>query len=148
MATINVINTVECIVQGGNTISGKQGLSTDTATDPVEITIDGDAHAVPGTLATATAVTIYDDDNDVPIDFDYMFIWTSVDMYLQIIGATGNVVFHLLAEVPFVLSYDDFLAVGNTTPLSGAAPTTEDIDSIVLQNNSGGSGKYLAIFYS
>jgi len=147
-STVDIINTVECVAQGGEAITGKQGDAADAATDVAQIDVEGDGHVVPGTLATATAVTLYDDDNDVPIDWVYFYLWTSVEMFVQIIGATANVVFHVRAEIPFTLSYDDFLAAANTTPLSGAAPTTEDIDSIVLQNNSGGSGKYRAIFFN
>lgn len=148
MATLNVITNASCIVRGGNTNTIKQGAAEDTASDPLEIEVDGNVFEVSGTLATATAVVLFDDDNDVPIDFTYMEVWTETDMYLQIIGSTGNVVHHILAMAPFVLSYDDFLAAGNTTPLSGSAPATEDIDSVVLQNNSGGAGEYSAKFYS
>ncbi len=35
------------------------------------------------------------------------------------------------------------LAAANTTPISGSAPTMTDIDSIVLQNNSGTSMNYV-----
>lgn len=146
MAEIRIISNIEIDGQGGGVLSGKQGDAEDADTDPVILDGDGDGFVVAGTLATATAVKIYDDDTHTPTSFLAMHLWTSVDMYVQVIGATSNVIFPVEAEVPFMLSSSLMLAAANTTPLSGSAPSTEDIDSIVIQNNSGGSGKYRAVF--
>lgn len=142
MATLSVISNFRVTSQG-ITYSGKQGSTDDATTDPFDVTVTGNVHQVNGTLATATVTTPFDDDDDAPADWDFLFVWTSVDMYLQLIGSGSNIIFKLLAKVPFMLTYDSLLAVGNTTAITGGTePTLTDIDSILLGNYSGGSGNY------
>lgn len=142
MADLNIISNFEVLAQGGGLISGKQGLPVDTDTDPVVMDVEGDAHLFTGTLATATAVEVWNNASDQPVTWDYLFVWSSVDMYLQVIGETGNAIFDIRAKVPFQLAYCEILVAANTTPLSGTEPTTEAIETLVLQNNSGGSGNF------
>jgi len=142
MATLNILNSFSLETQG-RTLEGKQG-SYDAATDtPMAVTVTGTNHTVIGTLATATVVTVYDDDNDAPTDFDYLYYWADQDSYIQLIGSGTNVIFKVLAKVPFTITYDSLLAAADTTIITGGTePTLTDIDSIVIGNYSGTSMNY------
>lgn len=100
-----------------------------------------------GTLATATVITMYDDDNDLPADWDYLFFWADAICYLQLIGSAGNVTHRIAAGQPFVLpGYDSILPAASTTLITGGSePTMEDIDSIALGNYTGSTLNYLFI---
>lgn len=144
MATLNIINNFELDSQG-SVKTGKQGEIADAVTDQLPVTVTGTCHHVTGSLATATVVTVYDDDNDVPADFDYLYFWCDVDMYIQIVGSGSNVIFKVEAFQPFVLpGFDTILAAADTTIITGGTePTLTDIDSVVIGNYSGGTGNYL-----
>ena len=146
MATLKITNNFELVSQG-ITVVGKAGAIADAADAQFlidAVTITGNLHRVANTLATATVVTIYDDD-DFPIDWDYGFFWADVDMYLQIIAGSTNCVFKVLAKVPFVIpGYDSILPAANSTLITGGTePTMTDIDSIAVGNYSGGTGNYV-----
>lgn len=144
MATLNVIHNIEIRTdENGVTFSAKQGAADDAATEPFEMTVSGYVHQHAGVLATATARTVWDEDSYEPNDASYIFFWSDVDMYLQVIGQTTNFVIPVEAKVPFCLSANTMLAAANTTAISGSAPSVEAIDSIVIQNNSGGNGNYV-----
>lgn len=146
MATLNVSNFFT-ISAKGNTLTGKHGETTDATTTPFAITVTGNVHYIPGQLSTASIVTVFDDDDDVPVDWDYFFLWASYDLYVQIIGSGSNVILKCLAKVPFTLSYDSMLAAANTTAIAGGSePSLTDIDSIVLGNYSGNTADFLAAF--
>lgn len=144
MATLKIINNFEITTQG-NTLRGKQGASTDSVDDAYEITVTGTAHYVTGLLATAGAVTVYDDDDDVPADWDYLYYWADQITYIQIIGPTMSVVFKIAPYQPFVLpGYDSLTAAASATAITGGSePSPSDIDSIVLANYSGTSANYV-----
>ena len=92
---------------------------------------------------TAAVRTIFDEDNQFPANWDFMFFWSDQDLYLQLIGSAGNVVLHIKALVPFILWHDEILPAANTTLLvAGATPTMEDIDSILISNVSGSTANY------
>ncbi len=143
-ATLSIINSFSIPI-GGNTFTGKQGLVADAIGDNYDITVAGDAHIVPGTLATATAVTLFDDDDDVPIDWDYLYLWASGICYLQLIAGSTSVVHKIAAYQPFVLpGYDSMLPAASATPITGGSePSLTDIDSAVLGNYSGASINFL-----
>ncbi len=144
MATLNILNNFELTSQG-LTYSGKQGASADAIATEYLITVTGTIHQVGGVLATATVVTVYDDDNDVPADWDYLFYWADAISYIQLIGSGTNVIFKIAANQPFVLpGYDSLLAAADTTIITGGTePTLTDIDSIVIGNYSGSSMNYV-----
>ncbi len=128
----------------GVTITGRQGTDSDAATtDPFTVSVDGDSHQEAFTLATATAMTIWDDDDDKPADFDFLFFVADQDMFLQVIASATSFIVPILAGVPFILApkTDDLtakcLGAASTTPMSGSVPSVTEIDSIVIQNNSG-----------
>lgn len=143
MASLNLWNSFEFTSQGVQR-TGKQGLAASAFPEPYAVTVNGTGHFLTGSLATATVVTVYDDDDDVPIDWVYLHIWADTAYYVQLIGATSNVIVKLAAKQPFVLpGFDSLLAAVNTTKITGIAePTLEDIDSIVLGNYSGGTMNY------
>lgn len=143
-ATLKIINNFEITTQGV-TYTGKQGLAADSADEAFEVTVDGTVHHVTGSLATATVVTVYDDDNDVPIDWEYLFFWADQDCYIQLIGAATNVIFKIEAKEPFVLpGFDSLLAAADTTAITGGSePSVADIDSIVIGNYSGNTMNYV-----
>jgi len=138
MATLSILSNFSLPSQG-LTVQGKQGAAADALTDELDITVSGTYHLVLGTLATATVRTVFDDDDDVPADWDYLYLWADQDCYIQLVGATGNAVFKVEATVPFWLpGFDAVLAVANTTIITGGSePSLEDIDSVVIGNYSG-----------
>lgn len=147
MATLSIINNFEMAAQG-HTHSGKQGTYSDSSSTAFELTasttpaITGLAHSVTGSLATATWITLWDDDNDYPADFDYLHFWADQDCYLQFVGTATNFTVKVAAKVPFTLSgFDELLAAASTTDLS-AEPTMESIDHIMLGNHSGSTLNY------
>lgn len=117
--------------------------------DPVTITLAGKAKVVPSSLATAGAVTIYDDSVDTEVT-DLFYLWYKADVatYLQLITAATNVVIGpFAANVPVSLgAYATLklLAAGSTTAITGAAePSTTDVKKIVIGNYSGSTANYL-----
>lgn len=144
MATLNIVNSFSLLSQGLYKY-GKQGAPDDTITTAYGITVTGTTHYVVGSLATATAVTVYDDDDDTPADWDYLYYWADQITYIQIIGSGSNVVFKVAAYQPFALpGYDSMLAAANTTPITGGAePSLTDIDSVVLGNYSGNTANFV-----
>jgi hypothetical protein len=139
-ATLEILNSFSMETQG-RTLTGKQGTSTDLVTDAKEITVDGTAHDVIGSLATATGKTVWDEDDDVPADWDYLYFWADQDCYLQLIGQTTQVSLPIKAGVPHTQYGDQILAAANTTALV-AAPSLEDIDSVRIWNESGNTMNY------
>lgn len=145
--TLVVINNFEASVNG-NTFTGKQGDATAGLNDSQSITISGPGHIIPFSLATASIVTIFDDDDDVPADWDYFHLWCDQDCYVQIIGAAQSVIFKVKAKVPFTLTYDSLLAAASATAIAGGAePAVVDIDSIVIGNYSGTTASGQAAFF-
>lgn len=144
MATLSILNNFS-LDSLGAVDEGKQGLAADGFAETYDISVTGTIHRVKGTLTTATVVTIYDDDDDVPADWDYLFYWADQTSYIQIIGSATNAIFKLAAYQPFVLpGFDSILAAGNTTIITGGSePSVTDIDSIVLGNYSGTTMNFL-----
>ena len=138
MATLSILNNFSLPTMG-NTQTGKQGAATAGFSTALDITVTGTVHRVEGQLATATVVTVYDDDDDVPADWDYLYYWADQISYIQIIGPTMHVVFKIAATQPFVLpGFDSLTAAANATAITGGSePSPSDIDSIVLGNYSG-----------
>jgi hypothetical protein len=143
MAILNILNSLEMDSQGIVT-RAKQGAATDAFATPFSITVSGTKHEMIGSLATATVVTVYDDDNDSPVDWDYLHYWADQDSYIQFVGASTNATFKVAAKQPFVLpGFDSILAAADTTIITGGAePSVTDIDSIVIGNYSGVTMNY------
>lgn len=148
--TLSITNNFEVTING-TTYTGKQGAVGSNFDTSYDITVDGAIHISSNPLATATVVTAYDDDDDKPVDFNFIFFWSDVDMYIQLIGSGTNVIFKQRAFFPFTLGHSGtvagsmgaLLAAANTTIMSGGAePSLTDIDSIVIGNYSGGTGNY------
>ena len=134
--TLEILCNFSLLTQG-RTVKGKQGEADSAFLTPYELSVDGKFHEVITTLATATAMTAWDDDSHFPADFDFLFFWADQDTYLQLIASATNVVLTMKAYIPFIASYDTLLAAASTTAISGSAPSVTDIDSVVIQNNSG-----------
>lgn len=140
---LEIINNLSVASQGVTT-TAKQGAIADGPSDVHVISVAGDVHQVKREIATATVHTVFDDDDDQPTDFDYLHLWTSCDMYIQIIGSGSHVVFKVYAKTPFTMTYDTILAAANTTAITGGAePSLTDIDSILVGNYSGSAGNYV-----
>ncbi len=144
MATLNIWEYFSVVSQGTEK-TGKQGTSTDAPQTPFAVTVDGLVHQVTGQVDDDEIQTIWDEDDDAPGDMAYFHFWADQDCYLQIIATATNVVFPILAKVPFVLSGNTLLAAANTTPLvAGATPSTTEIDSIIVSNVSGSTLNFVA----
>lgn len=144
MATLEIINNFS-LDSNGRIKTGKQGAAADGFSEefPLAATIAGTCHFIEGLLSTAAVLTVFDDDDDVPADWDYLYFWADQDMYIQLISTT-NVIFKCQAKVPFTLSYDSLLAAANATAITGGTePTLVDIDSVVLGNYSGTPANFL-----
>lgn len=144
MPTLYLTNNFLIEVQGC-TFSGKQGQAADEFAEQLAVTVNGQVHQVVGSLATANVATVYDDDDDVPADWVYLFLWADQDLYIQLIGSGSNVKFKVEATQPFVLpGFDSLLAAADTTAITGGSePSLTDIDSIILGNYSGNTANYL-----
>ncbi len=130
-------------VNQGQTISGSQGPITATSSTPLAVTTTGPSKYLEGTVATATAQTVYTAANDFPATFINFFYWADQASYLQIIGSATNVVIACAATQPFVLGNNQILAAANTTPISGSAPSVTAVGKVVIQNNSGTTMNFL-----
>lgn len=151
MATLKLINYMILNSQGVDTV-GKQGNILDASTDlynPATSTvlIAGDKHDVRKTLATATVVTAYDDSASAVTGFDYGFFWADVDMYVQLVTASVQVIHKVLAKTPYVIpGYGTCLPAANTTIMSGGTePTTVEIKKINIGNYSGSTGNFILL---
>lgn len=143
MATLSIFNrfTMELL---GVEHSGKQGSADSEPEDSFDITVDGSIQEQAGSLATAAVRTLWDEDDDNPAGFDYLYFWSDTDCYLQLIGQTTNFIVKVEAKVPYTLSTNQILAAANTTAMSaGVTPSVEAIDSIVLANVSGSTLNYV-----
>lgn len=141
MATLSLWNSFSLPSQGVEK-TGKQGAATAAPQTPFDITVTGTGLFLTGTLATATVRTIFDDDSEFPVSFDYLHYWADQNSYLQLIFAATNVILPVLAKVPFVLGPLAAnlvgLAAANTTIITGGTePTLTDLDSVVIGNYSG-----------
>lgn len=128
--------------------SAHQGNDSDDADTAYEITLtNDDVTQKKGSLASGAGLTLWDEDTDVPVDFEHFWFKATQTCYLQVIGQATNFTVKVTAKVPFVLSTDDILAAADTTPLS-AEPTTEAVDSIRIWNESGSSLDYTVAFFN
>lgn len=134
MATLYITDSFETKLLGV-TYTGRQGDADNTAGDPVAVTTAGTKQGNVGTLAVDTARTIWDEDADNPVDFIFLWFKADQDCYVQLIGATVNMIVPVKADVPVRLP-GTFLAAASTTPMSGTEPVVENVDSVVIQNNS------------
>lgn len=107
---------------------------------PVSISAGSDLiHDQTVTLATATTTTLFNDTEDIA-DFDFLFIVSTQDVYLELTTDLDNSVgdelytLPLTANVPFVLARDDSYA--NYTANFGGG-TLDTIERIRCRNISG-----------
>lgn len=143
MATLSLFNYFS-LLSNGTEKTGKQGSIGDAPQTPFDITVTGTCLQDSGSLATATVRTVFDDDSDFPIDWDYLWYWADQDSYIQLIGSGTNVILKVEAKVPFALSFDSLLAAADTTIITGGTePTLTDIDSVVIGNYSGSTMSYV-----
>ena len=137
---LDVLCNFEMTIRGV-TFTGKQGTATDGISDPFVISVDGKAHAMPFELAVDTNLTIWDDDDDQPNDFDFFFFWADQNCFIQVIASATNIIVPVLAKVPFIMapkidaasSAAKCLGAANTTAMSGT-PSTTEIDSIIVRH--------------
>jgi hypothetical protein len=136
---LNVKCNFEITIRG-ITFTGKQGTATDGIDDAFVISVDGKAHCMPFELAVDTTMTLWDDDNDNPLDFDFMFIWADQNCFIQVINSATSFSVPHLAKVPFILAPKTdgltakSLGEASTTPMA-AAPSVTEIDSVCIRHN-------------
>ena len=140
MATFKVVNHIEMATSTGRTITAKQGSTGDDRDTPFDVTVSGTTHQRDNTLATATAVTIYDSTADLPATFDHGFFWSDQACQIQLVTSATNVTTDVIAKVPYVFT-GKILGAADTTNISAAATTTA-IDEITLWNGSGSTMNY------
>lgn len=126
----------------GKEVVGQQGDGTDGFDDVFTVSVNGERHIMDAVLATATAVKVWDNDTHKPTAFQFLFIVADQAVTIQVVGSATNFSIKQTAGVPFVMTLDNILAAANTTDISGTEPTWEDIDHVVIQNNSGNDMNY------
>lgn len=138
------ITTGFSLFSQGNLKSIRQGAVASSPNDPLAVVVTGNVHFVTGSLATAAVATVYDDDDDLPADWDYLYFWADQTLYVQVIAGATSCVFKVQALVPFTLpGFDSILPAASATPISGVLePTLTDIDSVVIGNYSGVAANY------
>lgn len=144
MSTLNIVNYA-ILDEGGVQTVAKQGAFADselTAFTVTGATITGNRIPRRFTLATAAVAKIFDSAFDTPSTFDYAHFVSDVDMYLQIINSANNVIFKVMAKVPFVIpGYGSLVAAAATTAIAGnSEPTVAAVAKIYAGNYSGGPG--------
>lgn len=142
--TLQIVNNFDLLSNGLHKY-GKQGSADDALATAMLISVNGTCHYVAGSLTTATVVTVFDDDDDVPADWVYLYYWADQITYIQLIGSGSNAILKLAAEQPIAFGgYDSILCAANTTPITGVSePSLTDIDSVVLGNYSGNTANYV-----
>lgn len=158
MATpaLNIINTftLSGMPTAGGPYSGFQGPYTGLAATPLNIAnlsstvlsgsaLSGLIYNDAGTLATATALKIYDSSVMKPATFNYVWIWADQACYVQTIATATNCVYQMLPTVPQTFSLNTCLGAANTTPISTSAPSTTAIATIYLGNYSGSTMNWI-----
>lgn len=141
-ATLDILCSFSVTINGV-TYTGKQGTSTDGTDDVFSVTVDGKSHGLASQLATATVVTLWDDDTNSPIDFDYLFFWCDQDVTFQVVGSGSQYAIKQLAKVPIIMTYDSMLAAANTTDITTTEPSFTDIDHVNAGNYSGTTANYV-----
>ena len=140
MATLKVINNISLATSTGATVTAKQGSSSDASTTAFDVTVTGTTHARDGSLATATAATIYDSTADLPATFDHGYFWSDQACQIQLVTSATNVTTDVIAKVPYVFT-GKILGAADDDNISAAATTTA-IDEITLWNGSGSTMNY------
>ena len=137
MATLYLTQYFEVVVDGVKVAGGSRST-------PEEITVTGAVKDATKVLATLTAWDFWITGADEPLtDFDFFYISSDVDVYVELVCDTGNNVgredfaIEIRAGVPFILTKDEALAL-HTVDFAGTE--TEDvIDAIRVRNVSGGN---------
>lgn len=141
MASLYITDIVEMFDQG-TTVLGKHGAATDIRSKPFSVTATGEVlKRVDNSLADATAVTLWSGSD--PDTFINLWFWASAACVLQFFGDSMNFSIKVAATQPFKLGTDDIVIANNTTEHS-SDPTTENIDKILLWNDSGDTLAYVA----
>lgn len=144
MANLNIKNSFSITVRGKEIVGWQGTDAANDANDVFTLTVDGKTEYQSTQLADAAAATLWDEDSDLPANFDFLFIVADQDLDLQLIANSLHVVLQLKAGVPFVLGYDDVLVAVNTTEIvADATPSYEDIDSVRINNRSGTDANYV-----
>jgi len=147
---LNIINSfaLSGVPTAGGPYVGWQGPYNGLATTALNIAnlsatvlsgnaLSGLVYEGGGTLATATALKIYDSSVHKPATFNYVWIWADQACYVQTIATATNCVYQMLPTVPQTFSLNTCLGAANTTPISTSAPSTTAIATIYLGNYSG-----------
>lgn len=133
---------VEC---NGRLLLGYQGEISGVDTDQFELTVDGDAQYNPFTLQTADSILAWEAANDNPTAFEYFFLWTDQDVWVQLISASGSVYHTVRAKQAFSLCEGTMLPGTSTTANDGSSsPSVEAILKINVINRSGSEAHGLA----
>lgn len=148
MPDLNIISNFTATIKG-SVVSERQGTDEDAAdSDAFALAIDGEVHRQAGSLATGAALKVWDDDTHRPLTLKYFWVKADQDIYVQVIGAATNYIVVVTAGVPFSFSGNTMLAAADTTAISGSAPSVAEIDSVVIQNNSGSAANYSVVAFS
>lgn len=155
-AILNIINNFSLLAANGQTFQGAQGPIANLPSTPINLanvsltgifgspSFQGVVFEAASTLATATALKVWDTAVMKPATWNYFFIWADQPLYVQFITSATNFIAQILPAVPFVMSVDGVLAAANTTPMSGSAPTLVAVSTVYIQNNSGTTANWQA----
>ena len=158
-AAFNILHAIQGTTLSGQAVAGQQGPIGSPSSTPINLasvsltgifgspTFTGYSWAEDGTLATGTALKIYDATIMKPATWNYFFLVCDQALYVQPITSATNVIFQILPGVPYCMSVDGLLAAANTTPMSGSAPTLVVLSTVYIQNNSGTPANWSARAY-
>jgi hypothetical protein len=135
--TLEIKDSFETVIQG-QTFAGCQGAAGAVATDPMDITIQGQGQIVPFSVSNNSNGLVWEASNDLPATFEYCHVIADADCWVQFITAGGSVTIALRANVPQVLGKGTMLPNASTTVLDGSgAPAVVNVTKINIVNRSG-----------
>lgn len=159
-ASLNIIDSFSAVAAMGQSIVGNQGVAGNPASTPINYsaisltgvfgspTFMGTSYGEYGTLATATALKIYDSSVMKPATWNFFWLWSDQPLYVQFIGSATNFVTQILPSVPFKMIVDGLLAAANTTPITGGStPTLTAIATVYIANYSGTTANWQVTAY-
>ncbi len=126
---------------GGTIVLGRHGAIGSNRDNPLVTDVAGGVYQNVGTIATVSALTIYDADaspgGDLPATFLKLYFWCDQDTHVQLLSGATNVIFSCAKEDPLLMSSGttsfDLLASADAANLT-SEETLGALDEITIWN--------------